>query len=219
MTKALLPQAFWFRIAAACPRVEDMPLQDRRKRLLDLPASCTVPEGDRLEGRDPWAEVRIGWNPRGMGILVRAAGFDDQQLAADRVEGFADVQLWIDTRDTRDVSRATRFCHRFATSIRLRNPGRKLVAEIAQKPIARAVADPPMARSSDLEARAELGRYGWTLEVFLPATRPERLRHRDESPAGLRLPGLRPHPPGPVPGRGPRLPHRRESEPLVRRSS
>jgi hypothetical protein len=170
MTKALLPQAFWFRLAAACPRVEDMPLQDRRKRLLDLPASCTVPEGDRLEGRDPWAEVRIGWNPRGMGILVRAAGFDDQQLAADRVEGFADVQLWIDTRDTRDVSRATRFCHRFASSIRLRNPGRQLVAEIAQKPIARAVADPPMARSSDLEARAELGRFGWTLEVFLPAS-------------------------------------------------
>jgi hypothetical protein len=169
MTKALLPQAFWFRIAAPCPRVEDMPQQDTRKRLLDLPASCTLPEGARLEGRLPWAEVRVGWNSRGLGIVVQAEGFGDGQLAEDRVEGFADAQFWVDTRDTRDVSRATRFCHRFAAAIRLRNPGRKLVVEVAQKSIARAVADPPMARSGDVESRAELTRTGWTLEVFLPA--------------------------------------------------
>ena len=120
MTKALLPQAFWFRIAAACPRVDEMPLVDRRKRLLELPASCILPEGARLEGRTPWAEVRVGWNLLGLGVVVRAEGFGDPKLAADQPEGFADVQLWVDTRDTRDVSRATRFCHRFAAAIRRR---------------------------------------------------------------------------------------------------
>ncbi len=169
MTKALLPQSFWFRMAAPCPKVEDMPLQDKRKRLLELPASCRLPEGARLEGRSPWAEVRVGWNSRGLGIVVQADGFGDGQLAGLRVEGFADVQFWVDTRDTRDVSRATRFCHRFSAAIRLREPGRKLIADVAQKPIARAVADAPMARSGDIESRAELGRNGWTLEVFLPA--------------------------------------------------
>src|SRR5947209_1086432 len=144
MTKALLPQSFWFRIAAPCPRVEDMPLEDRRKRLLELPDACVLPEGARLEGRSPWAEVRVGWNPRGLGVVVQAEGLGDLKLAADRPEGFADVQLWVDTRDTRDVSRATRFCHRFAASLRLRNPGRSLDVEVAQKPIARAIADPPM---------------------------------------------------------------------------
>jgi hypothetical protein len=170
MTKALLPQAFWFKIAATCPRVEDMPLADMRKRLLDLPASCTLPAGARLEGRSPWAEVRVGWNPRGLGIVVQAEGFGDQQLASDRLEGFADVQLWVDTRDTRDVSRATRFCHRFAASLRLRDPGRKLVVTVAQKSIARALAEPPMSRSGEIESRADLARNGWTLEVFLPAS-------------------------------------------------
>jgi hypothetical protein len=170
MTKALLPQAFWFRIAAPCPRVEDMPLRDARKALLDLPASCILPEGARLEGRAPWAEVRVAWNPRGLGIVVQAQGLGDPKLAADRPEGFADVQLWVDTRDTRDVSRATRFCHRFAAAIRLRNPGRSLVVEVSQKPIARAIADPPMARSGQIESRAELTRNGWMLEVFLPAS-------------------------------------------------
>jgi hypothetical protein len=169
MTKALLPQAFWFRIAAPCPRVDDMPLRDARKPLLELPASCTLPVGARLEGRSPWAEVRVGWNPRGLGVVVQAEGLDDLKQAADRPEGFADVQLWVDTRDTRDVSRATRFCHRFAAAIQLRQPGRSLVVEVAQKPIARAIADPPMARSGQIESRADLARTGWMLEVFLPA--------------------------------------------------
>jgi len=45
MTKALLPQAFWFRIAALWPRVEEMPRPNDKKRLLDLPPSCTLPMG------------------------------------------------------------------------------------------------------------------------------------------------------------------------------
>jgi len=170
MTKALLPQAFWFRIAAPCPRVEDMPVRDGRKALVALPPSCRLPEGARLEGRSTWAEVCVGWNPRGLGIVVQAEGLGDPKLSADWPEGFADVQLWVDARDTRDVSRATRFCHRFAAAIRLHRPGRSLVVEVAQKPIARAIADPPIARSVHIESRADLTRTGWTLEVFLPAT-------------------------------------------------
>src|SRR5579885_846377 len=169
MTRALLPQSFWFRIAAPCPRVDDMPARDARKPLVELPASCALPAGARLEGRSPWAEVRVGWNPRGLGVVVQAEGLGDLKQAADRPEGFADVQLWVDTRDTRDVSRATRFCHRFAAAIRLQQSGRSLVAEVAQKPIARAIADPPMAKSGQIESRADLTRTGWTLEVFLPA--------------------------------------------------
>jgi hypothetical protein len=169
MTKALLPQAFWFRIAASCPRVEEMPRPDDRKRLLDLPSACALPDGARLEGLASWAEVRIAWNPRGLGIAVIAEGLADPQLAPDRPEGFADVQFWVDTRDTRDVSRATRFCHRFAAPLRLRGTGRKLEAEVVHRPIARAVADPPMSRTGLIESRAELTRTGWILEVFLPA--------------------------------------------------
>ena len=146
MTKALLPQAFWFRIAAPCPRVEDMPVRDARRPLLELPPSCRLPEGARLEGRSPWAEVRVGWNPRGLGIVVQAEGLADPKLAADRPEGFADVQLWVDTRDTRDVSRATRFCHRFAAAIRPQKPGeepRRRGGPEADRPRDRRPADGP----------------------------------------------------------------------------
>jgi hypothetical protein len=169
MTNALLPQAFWFRMAARCPKVEEIPRPNGGKRLLDLPATCALPSGARLEGREPWAEVRAGWNPRGLGVAVRAEGVDDAQLAADRPEGFADVQIWVDTRDTRDVSRATRFCHRFVVQLRVRESPRKLDVQVAQRPIARALADAPMSRPGLIETRTELSRAGWTLELFLPA--------------------------------------------------
>src|SRR4051812_28100472 len=103
MGKALLPQAFWFRLAALCPRVDEMPRSDDPWRLLDLPASCALPDWAKLEGRASWAEVRLGWNARGLGVAVLAEGISNLQLARDRPEGFADVQFWVDTRDTRDV--------------------------------------------------------------------------------------------------------------------
>lgn len=168
MTRALLPQAFWFRIAASCPRVEGIPRREA-KRLVELPPTCILPQGSRLEGRSPWAEVRVGWNPGGLGVVVQAEGLGDPKMSADRPENFADVSLWIDTRDTRDVARATRFCHRFSAAIRLQRPGKNLIPEVSQKPIARAIADPPMARAGQIESRAELSRDGWTLEIFLPA--------------------------------------------------
>jgi hypothetical protein len=169
MTKALLPQAFWFRIAVPCTRLDEVPRPDGKQGLLDLPESCALPDFGGLEGRTSWAEVRLAWNPRGLGIAVRAQGLSDLQLAPDRPEGFADVQLWVDTRDTRDISRASRFCHRFTASLRLRMPGRKLDVEVVPRLISRAVADAPMSRPGLIASRAELARGGWSLEVFLPA--------------------------------------------------
>ncbi len=169
MTKALLPQAFWFRIAAPCPRVDGIPIRDARRPLVELPPASILPQCARLDGRSPWAEVGVGWNPGGLAVVIRAEGLGDPKLTADRPENFADVNLWIDTRDTRDVARATRFCHRFVVAIQRQRPGKTLNSEVTQKPIARAIADPPMARSGQVESRAELLRDGWTLEVFFPA--------------------------------------------------
>ena len=61
MGKALLPQAFWFRLSAPCPRVEEIPRRSARGGLLDLPATCAVPDLSSLEGRVSWAAVRLAW--------------------------------------------------------------------------------------------------------------------------------------------------------------
>jgi len=170
MGKALLPQAFWFRLNASCSRVEEIPRRGVRGGLLDLPASCVVPELSALEDRASWAAVRIAWNPRGLGIAILAdAPASKAARSEDRPEGFADVNLWIDTRDTRNVSRATRFCHRFSARLTLARDRKSLDVELSQRLIARAVADAPICSPDWLSTRAELTRAGWLLELFLPA--------------------------------------------------
>jgi hypothetical protein len=79
------------------------------------------------------------------------------------------AQFWVDTRDTRNVSRATRFCHRFTARLDLAKSRRQLTVDVCQRPVARAQADAPICRPELIDSRAELGKSGWMLELFLPA--------------------------------------------------
>jgi hypothetical protein len=169
-SKSLLPQAFWFRFAVRAPYVEGIPRTAKSRGLLNLPASCILPDLSRLEGQDTWAEVRAAWNPGGLGFMVLAEGVSEAQLALDHPDGFASVQFWVDTRDTRDVKRATRFCHRFVAQIKPTGSTGNLAVEVTQKPIARALADAPLCLPEVLSSRVELKRSKWVLELFLPAS-------------------------------------------------
>ncbi len=169
VTSALLPQAFWFRVAASCPKVEGTPRSGAKGSLFSLPDACVLPSLAPLDGRDVWATARVGWSAEGLSISIQADGVGPGSLDADRPEGFATVTLWIDTRDTRNVSRATRHCHRFEARLTLSPNGKSLSATVEQRPIARATADAPLC-SPDLPlSRASLNKNGWTLELFLPA--------------------------------------------------
>ncbi len=169
MSSSLLPQAFWFRVAASCPKVEGIPRLDSKGSLLDLPAACALPELAALDGRSPWASVRVGWSGEGIGIAIQAEGLGANARTPDRPEGFATVNVWIDTRDTRNVSRATRYCHRFVARLKLGRDRKSLTPEVEQRPIARALADAPLASTDLFAARAQLQKSGWSLELFLPA--------------------------------------------------
>jgi len=101
--------------------------------------------------------------------MVVAEGVSDEQLDPGRPEGFAEVHFWIDTRDTRDVSRATRFCHHFLVNLLKGGSKRSLTANVLQRPIARAIADAPIYRGDPVPVAAEMTKTGWTLALFLPA--------------------------------------------------
>jgi hypothetical protein len=170
MPSQLIPQAFWFRVALPCRRVE--PLPRPKGRLLDLPADCALAGFDALEGRAPWAEVRAAWNPEGLALAVEVAqklgpiGTDPNRPEGEGLDG---AEFWVDTRDTRDVHRATRFCHRFRATITAARKGDDLAVEVSQPKIARALADAPTAPRGLVRAAAERFRKGWRLELWLPA--------------------------------------------------
>ena len=168
LAKPLLPQAFWFRFAFPCSRVEEIPLTNASDGLLSLPPSCALPDLQPLENSPRWAEVRLGWNTKGLGITVISDAVAPQQLTERRPEGFAVTEFWVDTRDTRNISRATRFCHRFVVRIDRGQARGRLHAHVTQRPIARAMAEAPLCRGDDIPVRVELSRTGWVLELFLP---------------------------------------------------
>lgn len=165
MSTPLLPQTFWFRLAIPCIRVDGLPRA--KGRLLDLPESCRLPDTSALSGAASWADVRAAWSPQGLAFAFEVTGksgpITRELVGQTAGEG---IQVWIDARDTRGIHRATRFCQRFAATIRPSKAG--LAVSLAQRPIARALADPPMADLESIQSRAELIRGGWRLEIFLP---------------------------------------------------
>ena len=167
MSTPLLPQAFWFRVSLPCPKVDAIPRA--KGRLLDLPGSCALPDLGELDGRPSWARALVGYNAAGLGVAIEVSDKAGPiSPEPERMSGVDGVQVWIDTRDTRNVHRATRFCHRFVASL-VPGAGRSLEVQVAQKPIARAVADAPGANAGQVQARAERTLSGWRLELFFPA--------------------------------------------------
>lgn len=163
----LLPQPFWFRVAHSARRVEAIPRA--KGRLLDLTEAEELVDVGALDGGERVVRVRAAWNDRGLGFgFEHTAKVGEISPRPNLTTGLDVVQLWVDTRDTRTVHRATRFCHRFAVAIH-RTVGRALDAVVTTRPIARALADPPTAHASAIQARVDRTVGGWRLEVFLPA--------------------------------------------------
>lgn len=169
-TSSLIPQAFWFRLAVPCPRIDGLPKTGEKGRLLDLPESCRVVRTAEFEGKEPWSEARVAWNPSGVAFQFEVRGkfskIQHDPLMADASDG---VQLWIDTRDTRDVHRATRFCHRFSFTLSPDKTHKNVGVIAAQRPIHRALADAPLAKPESVRTRAEAIAKGWRLEIFIGA--------------------------------------------------
>ena len=162
----LLPPPFWFRVAHSCRRVEAIPRP--KGRLLDLTSAHELVDLAGLSGMASWARVRTAWNDHGIGFAFEVTGkVGEISPEPSRPSGADGVQIWIDTRDTRTVHRATRFCHRFVATLS-QGSEKSLDVELSQKPIARAAADAPLTPAAAARARAERIITGWRLELFFP---------------------------------------------------
>ena len=165
MSTKLLPQSFWFQLAFRCPRVDRMVVEGDESRLISLPDSCRLPALAELDGKQPWLDLWAGWNPRGLGLSFRARGVREDQLTPAKSGGSVSLVVLIDTRDTRDLSRASRHCHRFMVEMDLK-PGRVPEARVVQKPIARATSDAPIAPRDKTTARGWLTEGAWRLDLL-----------------------------------------------------
>ncbi len=129
-------------------------------RLLDLA---------QLDGEKPLADVRLAWSEEGIFVNVRTEGKRQPPWCREsRLEDSDGVQLWVDTRATHNIHRASRFCHRFA--FMPAGGGRKYDEPMAdQLLIHRARENARPIRPDQIKVRSEKRINGYLLEGFIPA--------------------------------------------------
>lgn len=163
----ILPHRFLFRYAFPVGHVKSLPRKG--KRLLNLAKGCALPDFSELDDGNCFGDVRLAWNERGLGISVQVSG--KQQPLDCRVNAPAEsegLQVWIDTRNTQNIHRASRFCHHFC--LLPEGAGRHGKDSIAiQLPIARAREETPMEHAAEIQTMSRIDSGGYLLEAWIPA--------------------------------------------------
>ena len=165
MAQPLIAPTFLFRFAAPCRHTSTI----WRKNGVDLGDEYKLPSFGELENRPLFADVRAAWNAKGLTLSVRVVG--KQQAAwcrTSRLDDSDGLSLWIDTRATHNIHRASRFCHRFI--VLPFGGGRDGLAPIAQMAlINRAKENPKVIPADSLPVLSEQRVDGYLLQVHFPA--------------------------------------------------
>ena len=165
MTDQLIPPRFLFRFSAPCRYRH--PLWTRRGIQLD--EAYRLMSFAELDGAPTLADVRVAWSEQGLAFNVRVEGKRHTPWCRPNQPEESDgLHVWIDTRDTHNIHRASRFCHRFVFL-----PGGEgaggLEPLAGQLTIHRAREQARAAESSQLHVRSKKLKDGYLLEAYIEA--------------------------------------------------
>jgi hypothetical protein len=165
MAERLLPTRFLFRFAADCLYQEKLGIAAPA----DLPAECRLPALGELEGERAFADVRAAWSEAGLAFSVRVEGKRHPSWCREtKLEDSDGLQLWIDTRATHNIHRASRFCHRLI--FLPAGGGRNYALPVAdQLLVERARENANPIRPGQLRVASEKRVDGYVMSLFLPA--------------------------------------------------
>ena len=134
----------------------------------ELDESYRLPLLGQLDNERVIADIRMAWHERGLAWWVRVEG--RQQLPwcrESRLDDSDGLQVWVDTRATTGVHRATRFCHRFVFLPRGGGPS-------AEEPVAdqmlinRARENARPVRARELQVKSVVKKDFYELSAFAP---------------------------------------------------
>lgn len=116
MNKAIreqIPSNLLFRYRVPCRKVVAKS-KPKTPKPVELDESFRLPHFGEFDSQYQFADIRIGWSELGVHVTLIVKG---RQMPLEcRETAILDsdsLYLWIDTRNTHDVHRATRFCHWF----------------------------------------------------------------------------------------------------------
>ena len=163
----IVPHQFLFRFSIPVYRVARLP--KRGRMLLNLPAECRLPAFGELDDVQPFGELRIGWNEKGVGVSVDVRGKRERPRCRIEEPTESDgLQLWVDTRNTQSIHRASRFCHRYA--FLPRGGGSSAEEPVAdQLLIHRARENARPVRVRELQVLSRVSPEAYELSAYIPA--------------------------------------------------
>lgn len=164
MSESLLAPRYLFRLSA--PLYYQSPIwADTGVKLSDSHKLLSWAE---LDGERTFADVRAAWSEEGLTFTAEVKGKKQALWCREsRLEDSDGLQVWIDTRDTHNVHRASRFCHRFA--FMPAGVGRNHMQPMAdQLIINRARENAPAVRPQHLRIWSKIDDGGYQLAAHLP---------------------------------------------------
>jgi len=122
-----------------------------------------------MDQTNHFAAMQLAWNPSGLCLVVSVTGKTTPTIA-DAGDPFRSdhIRVWIDTRDTQTVHRATRFCHSFLL-LPVGHEDDPTLPMIRQYPIGRANEDAPLIDVDDILQESTVTKTGYELRTWFPA--------------------------------------------------
>ena len=166
---SLLSPRFLFRFAVPLHRKQ--PLWTSTGVALDesykLPNLAELDHGT-ASGERSFADVRMAWDTKGVAITVDIAGKHQPVWCREsRLEDSDGLVVWIDTRATHNIHRASKFCHSFV--FLPAGGGRQSNEPLAdQLLINRARENARPVRPRELQVRSKVSQQGYHLAAFVP---------------------------------------------------
>ena len=159
-----IPRNLLFRCKFGCPRLKAEP-----KGFAQFDPAGEVPLLGLFEGQHPYARLRCGWMDEAffLGLSVRGKTQSLWVKPSQPLESDG-MQFWIDTRDTHNVHRATRYCHWF---VACPSPvGGRESASCGMLRINRAKEDAPTINRGKVVSSGSLVAGGYDLMLKIPAS-------------------------------------------------
>lgn len=131
-----------------------------------LGSEYTLPAFNDYDGAASFAEWRIAWHADGLALQVEVSGKTTPTIGRPTDPINSDhVQIWLDTRNTRNVHRATRFCHQYiALPTDPRQRPSIITLDIANARESSRKIDAP-----SLQVASEVRTDGYQLRLWIPA--------------------------------------------------
>ena len=110
----IVPSALLFDYRVQIPACPD-PSRRKTGRMLKLSDAARLPVLSSMDGVETFADLKAGWNVNGFGVVVSVRGRTKPLTGIPHQLDRSDcIELWLDTRPTGNVHRATAYCHRLA---------------------------------------------------------------------------------------------------------